>query len=294
MSQPATVGTLTKFGLSGVNPVNQCFEYKSFGVGKRGSVLDGTGIIGSRDRRSERTADGTYTVGGSISMNFGPTDLDVMLYYIIGGAKDGNNNFTPTETLPSAYIAIDRGVTQFTYNGCKCNKATFSGSSKQLADLNMDWEGMTETIGAISGFSALVPGRDAPYTFMQASLDVQGTFYQFMEFQLVIDNALKLDRFTNSVSRTDLPALDRHVQITLKTPFTSDEYPSLYNLGAATPVSVVLTFTNGTNSVTFTMASVEFPVEPPETPGREEVTLPLRGVARASGNNPSIVVTNVG
>jgi hypothetical protein len=94
----------------------------------------------------------------------------------------------------------------------------------------------------------------------------------------------------NSLSRTDIPSLDRTIGVNLSLPLTSDTI-GLYDANASS-AAVVLTFANGSNVLTMTMAAVQFPTEPPTMPGREEILLPYNGIARKTGTTLELVVTN--
>lgn len=290
MAQAPSVGTLSAFGASLTTPVNAKYEYKSFTLGKHNTVLSTDGIRGTRAHPVERTRAGTYTIGGNITFEPGPTDLDFWLNVITGGTKDGSNNFSPAETLPYFSIGIDRIAQMHTYNGCVIDKATFKASQGSLLELALDIEGKTEVLGAIAGFSALAPTTQAPYVLMDAVLTYGGTTYQFREVELVYDNAVKKDRFMNSISRTDIPALDRIISLTLSLPYTTDT-TGLYDQNV-TSGNVVITFTNGALNFTITCPAVQFPTEPPETPGRDEILLPLRGIARKTGSTAECTLQN--
>ncbi len=292
MTQGASVGTLSKVGIDTVNPVLKAYEYLGqFNVGKHNTVLATGGIRGTRSHPVERTRAGTHTVGGNIQTNPGPADLDNLLPLITGGTKDGSNNFPLTELLEEFYVTADKIAHVATYAGCKINKATFKATQGGLLELDLDVQGKTETLGVVSGFSALVPSLTAPYTFYDCVLTIASVAYQFRHFEFDLDNHLKLDRYMNSTSRTDLPALDRTASVSLDLPFTSDTI-GLYDLNDAAG-SVVATFTNGANTFTITLPAVQFPTQPPNMPGREEITLPLKGTARKTGTTLEATLTNV-
>jgi hypothetical protein len=236
----------------------------------------------------ERTVAGTYTVSGSISMNPGATVMTDLLQFITGGTPSGSNPVTYPlgETLTSFNVVINRIAQTHTFTTCYIDKMTLRATQGGLVEMTLDIEGLTESIaGSVSG----TPVKDIPYVFQSAVLTIAGTSYQFREVTFTIDNHLKKDRFMNSVSRTDLPTLDRTVSIALSLPYTSDE-TGLYDTNA-TSAAVVLTFTDGTNTLTITMAAASFPTEPPVTPGREEILLPYNGVARMTGTTKELVIT---
>ncbi len=292
MTQGASVGTLSKVGFDVTNPVTKAYEYLGqMAIGKHNTVLATGGIRGTRSHPVERTRAGSYTVGGNLNFNPGPADLDDLLPLITGGAKDGSNNFPLAETLGEFFVTVDKIADVATYAGCKVNKATFKATQGGLLEMDLDIQGKTETLGVVSGFSALVPSLTSPYVFHDCVLTINSVAYQFRHFEFGLDNHLKLDRFMNTISRTDLPALDRTVDVSLDLPFTSDTI-GLYDQNDASG-AVVATFTNGANSFTITLPAVQFPTQPPNLPGREEVTLPLKGTARKTGTTLEVTLTNI-
>ena len=125
--------------------------------------------------------------------------------------------------------------------------------------------------------------------FTDCTLTIGGS-YQFREFSLIVDNHVKKDRFMNSIGRTDLPALDRMVHVTLSLPYTSDTI-ALYDTGA-TGATVVIAMTDGDGTHTITANDVQFPAQPPATPGKDEILLSLTGLAHGTGaTNTELTIT---
>ena len=284
--QAPSVGTLTRFAADLTNPPGNAFEYKSFNFGKKGKVVSTDGIRGTRSHPVERTRQGEYAISGQIAMQPGPTELAFWLPLMTGGVPTGTPTVTYplAETVPYFYVAIDRIAQQFTWSGCKISKATFKSGQGQFLDLTVNVEALTEAQGAVTGLTSLMPQLDSPYYFTDATLQYNGVSYQFREVEIMIDNHLKVDRFMNSVTRTDLPELDRTVSVSLTMPYTTDEI-TIYDQNA-TAAAVSVNFTNGTFLLSFTLPSVQFPTQAPTTPGREEILLPLHGTARAILNTP--------
>lgn len=290
--QPPSIGTFSKFGIGTANPTTTQLEYKTFGLGKKGVVLSTDGIRGTRSHPSERTRNGPYTISGQITMEPGPADLAVLLPFITGSAGSVNV-YALAESLTgqTAFIQIDRVAKVFTYSGCQVDKAVFSSQVGGFLELATDWEALTESVGNAGSFPALTISTAAPYVMTDAALTIGGaTTYQFKQATVSINNNLKKDRWMNSISRTDLPALDRIVEVELSMPYTSDT-TALYDTGV-TGGHVVIVWTNGSNSLTLDLIACQFPAQPPETPGRDEILLPLKGVARKSGSTSELVITS--
>ncbi len=269
MTAPS-VGTLTSASIGGT-----AYEYKSFGLGKHDTVLDTNGIRGSRTHQYARTRQGPYTVSGPIVLEPSKACADAMISYILGGS-------TLQETLPTFTVAIDRIAKLHTYSTCVVDKATFKASQGGFLELTLDIEGETESLGSGGGGVGSVEDG-SPLVFTDATLQIASTSYIFRECTVVVDNHVKKDRFMNSLTRTALPALDRTVTVTLSLPYTADTI-ALYDTGA-TGATVVLAFTDADGSVTITAYEVQFPAQPPVTPGKDEVMLTLSGTAHGTGSN---------
>lgn len=290
MPAAPSIGTFSKLAFGTSNPPNYAMEYEgSLNFGKSQPIMKTSGIRGTRSHVVERTRMGRIAVGGSINLVPGPADLDLLLYYTAGTAKSGND-FTLAETIPSFYVGIDKVAAMYLYTGCKMMQATISGSTGSFMGFQADIIGKTETAGTITGMSALVPSLSTPYVFHDATLTYGGSTYQFREFSMVVNNGLKPDRYMNSITRTDIPELDRVITVSLGLPFTSDTL-ALYDIGI-TSAALVVTFTNGGYVFTITMPAVQFPTQPQNLPGREEIILPLSGQAMKTGTTLECTFTN--
>jgi hypothetical protein len=117
---------------------------------------------------------------------------------------------------------------------------------------------------------------------------IGGVTYQIKECEIVIDNKLDGDRFLNSRTRTAIVAQDREVMVNFSLPW--GDAVAAYNSGVG-GVAVTVTFTNGTVSLAFSFVKVVFPRKSPTVPGKQEIMLPLQGVAKSSGATKELVVT---
>jgi hypothetical protein len=288
MTQPASVGTLSQCSINGT-----ILEYKgAFGLVRHQAILSSDGIRGTHNHPSERTRLGPETSSGPVVFNPGPTDMDVLLPLITGGAKNGSNVFPLAETLISFTSIVDRIAKVMTYNTGYVDQGIFRAAQGELLEVTLQIEALSESVGAAGSFPGGTQPIDAPYVMMDGVLTIAGQTYQFKEFMLTVNNNLKKDRFMNSTVRTDLPFLDRLITCDLRLPYTSDQI-GLYNTGI-TAESLSITFTNGVNNLT--IATSAFQIEPvsPDTPGREEMLLPLRGQFRSLAGGAPITFTNVG
>lgn len=279
--------------MGATSTINECYEFQSENLAAHGKIIEPAGIRGSRSRQVERLRAGTITCSGDIHLNPGPTEIDNLLPRITGGTKQGDNSFPLSDTLPYFWVSVDRVTKVFTYNSCKVAKAVFRASEGDALECALSVEALTETVASGGSFPALFAGTAAPYVFMDGALVVAGNTQQVKSVEIVYDNHLNTGRFMNSVTRTDLPEIDREVFLNLVVPYTSDT-SALYNPGVAGQ-SGTFTFTNGSNILTFTFVSLVPPPESPVVTSKDEEFLHLSYWARKSGVNPGtpeVVITN--
>ena len=288
----ASVSALAKMGMGAADPVTQAIEFLNEGLQKRGQIVETAGIRGTRSHPKERTREGTFTIDGQISMNPCPDELDFLLPYIVGGSES-SDDFPLAETLPEMYISVDRIAKVFTYAGCKVNKATFRGREGQLLELSLEIMGKTEAVANSGTFPALTLTTAPPYIFHDCVMTIEATAYQIFDWEIVIDNKLNGQRFTNSQSRTDIPAMDREVTVTVTVPYTSTEADLHDKASHKTGVAATCVFTNGARSLTFTTPALQKASESPTVPSRDqEIRLRLGFTARSSGGTAELTINN--
>lgn len=265
------------------------YEFISESIQKTGTNLDTEGIRGTRSHSKERTRRGTHEVGGSITINPSPADLDLWLPRILGAAESADS-FALAETLPVFGVLVDRVAQTFEYTDCKVNRAVFRSSAGGLLELELDIMAKTEATG--TSYPVLTLGtaaNNAPYVMSDGVFTFVSAARKTMDIEIEIDNQLSR-RFTNSVTATDITPQDRVVTIRCTNPFTSDE-TSLYGQ-AQGGVTATAVYTNGGMSTTFTFAVVQFPDLSPTVGGKTEIPLVLEGIARMSGATKELVVTH--
>lgn len=270
-----------------VGSFTEPYEFIRESLRKTGTILDTSGIRGSRSHTNARTRHGTYDVGGAISMHATSAMLDKWLPRILGAAES-SDTFALAETLPEFAVLVDRVARRFLYDECKVNRAIFRGSAGQLVTLELDIMGKSESVSA-TAFPTLSMPTDPPYVMQDGVLTLQSVARQFTEFEIIIDNAL-VRRFSNSQTATDISPSDRLITFRCTTPFTSDEV-DLYNQALA-GAAASLVFTNGGYSTTFSFAALQFPDRSPIVAGKAEIPLELTATARKSGSTSELVVTH--
>jgi Phage tail tube protein len=259
---------------SSITSGSEAYDFNNESLAQHVPLVIADGIAGTRSRLSSRVRQGVFEVGGSITLEPTPVELDHLLPRILGAAGSGTT-FALAETLPSFVVAVLRGPKVFTYSGCYVNKATFRFTEKQLVALTLDIIGTSEAIG--TSFPSLTLDSNPPYIFYDAAsgLTIQSSSRTFMAGELTIDNKLQT-RFANSQTLTAVLPEDREVMLKVTTPWTSSETDLLTGpLASVTNESgsATLTFTNGSNSIAFSFPDLHGELRSPVVGGRNEIKL---------------------
>lgn len=264
---PPSMTRATRVGIGTTSPVTSELEFLRCGIVKRSALIVSEGLRGTRSRFANQVNLGPYTVGGPLAVECRPDTLDLLLPWITGGTKSGDV-IALAETLTSRYVTVDKVARVPTYADCYVNQAVFSGRAGQNVTLELDVQGKTYTLGAAGSFPNIANTLSdlAPYVFSQGVLILGGTERQFDDFRLTLNNALMLDRFFNSLTRTDLPTTDRSVSFSCRNPYTATEI-DLDDL-ALDGIAATLTFTNGSRSLAVSLTNLKAPPSDPEIPGR--------------------------
>lgn len=292
MANNAAMGAVAHFGTSANATCEEEYAFVSCDLGKVGTVLERIGIRGSRSHQGADARNGPYSVEGSVVLEPDPVELAKWFPRILGGTANGTS-YPLAETVGDFYAFVDRVSKVQTYTGVKVNRATFSGSSADpVLRLSMELVGKTEATANAGTFPALTISTVQPYIFSDCVFTTANSARQVMEFSLTIDNALKTDRFCNSTTRTDIPASDRVVTLSMSLGYQTENV-DLYDLGATGPAAVnSLVITNGNYSTNFTFGLLQAATQSPVINGRDEIMLPLTYIARKNGATAEITVTH--
>jgi len=146
----------------------------------------------------------------------------------------------------------------------------------------MDIQGLTESIAAFPGGLSIVAG--VPLMHHHATFTIGGVAREVEDYSLTISNALALDRYFNSKSRTQMPETDRVVGVTATLPFSSVEVAAFYDKGV-TPLVFIADYLTGVGAqqLTFTCPAVQIPVRGPGVGARTEILYPIEMHCRTVG-----------
>lgn len=260
-------------------------RFVSCTVKKQGTLIQSEGITGTRSHLDGSASKGTYTVGGQIVLEPRPEELAVLLPFILGTGG------VLTEALPDFSLTVNKVVGCYTYTGCKINTARFQSSAGQNLRLTLDVQGLDREAAE---WSAGTPTVQQPYVHHQCVLTLATSARKVKTIDLLINNALLLDNFNNSQSRTSIDEGDRIVTLTCETPFTADELDLCETKIAGIAGSLV--YTNGLKSIGFTLPNLKAPDNDPDINDRTQgipLSTEFQAYQSADGATAELVVTNV-
>ena len=289
----AAMGAIAQFGIGATSTVDTKYELVSGDMGIREDPFhDSSGLLGSRlGATSERVVANTMRPGTTSSLVLEPNsvELDVWLPHILGTAES-SDVFALAETLTAFYISLDKVTKVELYNNCVVSKATFQSSQGQPMQMVLDVEALTVTVGNSGTFPSLsLNVALGPYMHSDVAFSLGGSAYKFRSWKVEIDNVLDTERFFNSTTRQSLPTKDCIITWTFDGPYGDNV--ALYGT-AVTGIAVSATYTIGNRSVIFSSPKVSFPRQSSVLNGKEEIMLPLTGIARKSGSTAKFSVTN--
>lgn len=283
----AAIGTLGKMGIGSSSPVSYRLDFKSENFRKLTDQINANGVRGTRSHHAARIRAGQNHVEGPVSFEPQAADLHQLLPWILCGTTTTVSGtlkkYKLGETAVARYVTIDRHAKVFTYATVGVDKATFKAEQGQPLGVDLDLVGATETVGNAGTFPNLQDDTTtAPFILADCTLSVNSTSAQGKNVEISVNNMIDKDRFFFSNTLTALVMLDREIRFKTSIPY--GDYTALYDTGAGTGVAVVVTLTNGTYVLTFTMPSVAFVPTSPVVPGRVEVMVELEGRAYRTGD----------
>lgn len=288
--QVATMGRQVKIGVTAASaspalPVTTRLSASQCTLTKTPTHLDVPYFRGQLAHRSEDVVEGTYTVGGAVTLPFcRPADLTAVLPLVCGQAFSGTS-VEPTTIATDFIASVDRGVKVFHYWGLRVGQAVLSSQAGQPLSMQMQLEGTEQTITAAGTFPELTFSTVRPFVHHQGVITVDSKKFLIANFQMTINNGLITDRFMNTQARTELPQGDRMVQVAFQTPFTTDEYTNLYEILIA-GVEASIVFTSSTHVLTIEFACLQAPVTDPVPPNpNAEIPLQMNMTARSKSGS---------
>lgn len=258
-------------------------------IGLHNEIYIPDGIVGTREILAERSRENIRHVAGTVDLEPNPAELAYILKRILGGTPSGTS-YPLADTVPSFAAIVDRITKVWTYSTLYVNKGVFRAQQGGPLAVSLDILGTDESVGNAGTFPSLTinTAGGGPFMMSDLAITVAGTAYKFFDFTLTVDNMLEM-RHLNSLTPTSITPRFRRITLDLDAP--SGDAIALY--GTQIPGSaVVATFTNGAQSLAFSLPSVQYPKRTPTVPGKTEIHLPIQGIAtKPSGSGASLAVT---
>lgn len=277
---------------------SESYEFLYETLQKRGRIVGGNAIRGTRSKQSERTRAGAYPVSGRIAMNVDPLMLDLMLPRILGAAES-TDTFALAESLPSFGVLVNRVTQTFEYKDCMVARAMFHGKAgpgdgdPDLLELVLDLQCKDRVTGTSAPSVTLATASNSsPYMHTDAVFTFAGAARQVKEWWVLIDNHLHA-RWVNSLTATLFCPADRTIAVRARLPYDTDHDDLLDQANAGAAGTIALTNAQHTGLVTtFTFGTLQVPSEDPITRGKTEIDIFLNMTARMLTTTKELVVTN--
>jgi hypothetical protein len=277
---------------------SETYEFLYETMQKRGRIVGGKGIRGTRSSASERTRTGAYEVGGRIAMNVDTLALDLWLPRILG-ATESANSFALDEALPEFGVLIDKVTETFEYKSCKVARAMFHAKAgpgddePELLELVLDIVGKDRAKAtAVPNVSISTASNASPYVHSDAVFTFSSAAREVKEWWVLIDNHLHV-RWVNSLSATMLCPANRTIAVRARLPFDTDTENLLDQAVGGATGTIALTNAAATGlTTTFTFGVLQVPPEDPVVRGKTEIDLFLNMIARTVTTTKELVVTN--
>jgi len=285
-------GFQSQLGIDTQSTVRYGFEFDNCSMQKAGTIVDTTGLRGTRQHMDTRTRDGINTYRGTLSMQPSPEELTYLLPWILGANASGNN-YATSETLQSRYLTIDKVTKVYTYSGVYVDTARFSCSSGSPMRLALDLVASGETVANAGNFPEVTYQNTASLMIFGTVLSILSSNRNIEDFELSISNALEV-KYRQNQDPSQIMPTDRNVTLRLTSPFTSAEIDMVSNAGASnTDAGASLQLNYGAKVLTFTFGALQFPPRDPTVNGRTEILLPVEAIARRNlgGSVPDIGAT---
>lgn len=284
---------------------SEIYDFMYEDIQKKGILVGGRAITGSRSNYANRVREGSYEISGRISTYTCAADLDKWLPRILGADEVATDSFGVANLLPSFGVVIDRVSGSFLYKGGAVDTAIWRGQAgpgdsepeviEQIMDIQFMSEDSTVTY-PVSGPTLSVAANRAPYIVADSVLTI-GSAYQFHDFVVVVRNHIQ-QRWVNSLTPTALCPQDRTVMVRVTFPFTAAAdavLTGIYQLSTrhtGVTATLVMRPSGAAYGTTFTFTGLQWAQVTPVVRGKQEIVLAVDFIARKTGSADEIVVTN--
>lgn len=259
-------------------------------VNDGGTRLVSNGIRAGR-RMPHTHKRGGKTIGGPVTMEFGNTDVAVLLKHLFGavstsGVGPYTHTYTPgalnDDSLTVQVGRADTGgtVRARTFSGCKAPSWTLNCEAGSLASLEVEFSAQDED-GATALAAASYTSGWAPFSFVDGSITKGGAAVAVDSWSISGTNTLRTDRFKVG-SDLITEQLDNGMrELTISAVMDFEDLTVYNNFLDDDNLTLVCTLDNGTQSFVVT-AKGYLTGSSPTTDGPEVLKQPLEFVAESS------------
>tara|TARA_R100000655_G_scaffold24339_1_gene48926 strand:+ start:758 stop:1699 length:942 start_codon:yes stop_codon:yes gene_type:complete len=245
------------------------------------------------------TFDGFEIAGGTIETPLTYKGLGLLLKAAMGSvATTGSgpylHTFTPSATLPSLTIAVQRGTgSSEQFEGCMISTMTLSCETGEEGRASFEVIGETASArGSALGAGGFGDGAQI-FHFQCSTLSYNSAAYKMRSLELTLDNKLERVNYLGS-KLTSQPQISDVREVTLTATFDLEDN-NLYNAQiAGTASNVEVTFTNGSDSFNILIRNAEITEYSDDINsfGRIERTATFYGLTSGSNEAIRIEMTN--
>jgi hypothetical protein len=277
---------------------SETYEFLYESMQKRGRIIGGNAIRGTRSSASERTRAGAYPVGGRIAMNVDPAMLDLFLPRILGGTESADS-FPLAESLPSFGVLINKVTQTFEYKDCMVDRAMLHGKGgpgegdPDLLELVLELRATDRVTGtSVPNVTLSTASNARNYIHYDAAFSFLSATRQVKEWWVLIDNHLHA-RWVNSLTATRFCPANRTIAVRAVLPYDDDHDDLLDQVNAGATGTITITNAAATGLVTtLTFGTLQTPAEDPIVRGKTEIDIYLNMIARSVTSTKELVVTN--
>jgi hypothetical protein len=290
------ITTAAKLGIDTANPVGTGiapyrYDFIDFDLGIEVELKDMNGTRGKYTKDSARVRKNLTRITPRLRCQPTSVELSGLLPWILSGTGYALGN-TPAQR----YVAFDLNPAAsgnlWTLTGVVVDEARFSADQGEPLSLDLGLVGMSYTspTGQFPGGLALDVSTQ-PFLFVDCAIQINATTgILSRSFELTVRNGIDRDRFFNSPTLTATNRLTRQITMAVNVPFGI--YPSLFTVGEDTAATALVTFTNGSAVLTFTVNGVRFRPKSPTSPFQQEAMLSLEGeIYSPDGSTEGLVVS---
>lgn len=243
--------------------VDRFIPFTGFGVTSKFVQHVAEGIVAGRMFPDvEQAKKGVEEVGGPVEFEMAARSQALIWELLLGAAATtGSGPYThtitpaglqPSATLQAGITDVGGTVRPFTVAGAVFDQGTFTGSVGEVAKVKVEVIGRTVVTDTALASASYTAGALTPMVFREGSATVNGAAVNATSFEVAISRNLQR-RYLAGASATARPLTSGRPVCSGK---ITAEFEDLteYNLARnATDIDVVLGFSDGTSSTTFTV-----------------------------------------